>query len=118
MNDMLEGSNERDFVRIVFNSPQLDKPVSMPVVRCDQLDNNAFSTKLETVLQPHEEVSLDENVSFNIIHLQMPEGGKNSKRIIMADFFHTPLRLFHNDIKVSHCRWYKIMCLLHSAFIF
>lgn len=78
----------------------------MPVVRRDQLDNNAFSTIFETVLQWHEEVSLDENVSFNIIHLQMPEGGKNSKRIIMADFFHTSLRLCHSYIKMSHCRWY------------
>ena len=52
----------------------------MPFVKRNQLDRNAFSAKLESVLQSHEEVSLDENVSFNIIHLQMPEGGKNIKR--------------------------------------
>ena len=76
VDDMLQGSNERDYVRIVFSAPQLDKPVTMPFVKRNQLDRNAFSAKLESVLQSHEEVSLDENVSFNIIHLQMPEGGK------------------------------------------
>ena len=52
----------------------------MPFVKRNQLDRNAFSAKLESVLQSHEEVSLDENVSLNIIHLQMPEGKKNIKR--------------------------------------
>ena len=78
VDDMLQGANDRDYVSIVFNAPQLDKPVSMPFVKRNQLDRNAFSAKLESALQSHKEVSLD--VSFNIIHLQMPEGGKNIKR--------------------------------------
>ena len=53
----------------------------MPFVKRNQLDKNAFSAKLESVLQSHKEVSLDENVSFNIIHLQMPEGKKKHKTV-------------------------------------
>ena len=50
VDDMLQGANDRDYVRIVFNAPQLDKPVSMPFVKRNQLDKNAFSAKLESVL--------------------------------------------------------------------
>ncbi|XP_071509043.1 uncharacterized protein [Diadema antillarum] len=85
VNDMVAGANDRDFIRVVFNAPRLDKPVSMPFVRRDQLDNDAFSARLQSVLQSHEEVTLDENVSFNIIHMQMPEGGKNSKRFLRVN---------------------------------
>ena len=62
-------------------SPQLDKPVSMPFVKRNQLDRNAFSAKLESVLQSHEEVSLDENVSFNIYTSANAWSGKKHKTV-------------------------------------
>ncbi|XP_071477956.1 uncharacterized protein [Diadema antillarum] len=82
VDEMIEGARDRDFVRVVFNAPRLDKPISMPFVRKDQLRHDAFSTKLQATLQSHEELSLDENCTFNVIHLTMPEGGKSSRRFV------------------------------------
>ncbi|XP_072172493.1 uncharacterized protein [Diadema setosum] len=83
--EMVQGVNDRDFVRLVFNTPQLDRPVSMPFVRRDQLNHEAFATKLENTIQSNEEVTLDENVSFNIIHMAMPNGCGSSKRCLSID---------------------------------
>ncbi|XP_072173772.1 uncharacterized protein [Diadema setosum] len=83
--EMVQGVNDRDFVRLVFNTPQLDRPVSMPFVRRDQLNHEAFATKLENTIQSNEEVTLDENVSFNIIHMAMPNGRGSSVRCLSID---------------------------------
>ena len=78
--DMCQGANDNDMIRLVFNAPQLDRPISMPFVRKDQLNNDMFANKLESTLQSHEEISLDETVSFNVIHMEMPIGGKGGKK--------------------------------------
>ncbi|XP_030830169.1 uncharacterized protein LOC115919853 isoform X1 [Strongylocentrotus purpuratus] len=83
--EMVEGVNDRDFVRIVFNSPQLDRPVSMPFVRRDQMNHEAFATKLENTIQSNDKVSLDETVSFNILHMAMPNGGGSNVKCLTIE---------------------------------
>lgn len=80
IDEMLVGVRDRDFVRLVFNAPQLDRPVSLPFIRRDQMNHEAFAAKLEATLQSHEEITLDENVDFNVLHMAMPEGGRGSKK--------------------------------------
>ncbi|XP_030840510.1 uncharacterized protein LOC105442037 isoform X1 [Strongylocentrotus purpuratus] len=83
--EMVEGVNDRDFVRIVFNSPQLDRPISMPFVRRDQMNHEAFATKLENTIQSNDKVSLDETVSFNILHMAMPNGGGSNVKCLTIE---------------------------------
>lgn len=59
IDEMLVGVRERDFVRLVLNAPQLDRPVSLPFIRRDQMNYQVFASKLESTLQSHEDISLD-----------------------------------------------------------
>lgn len=59
IDEMLVGVRERDFVRLLLNAPQLDRPVSLPFIRRDQMNYQVFASKLESTLQSHEDISLD-----------------------------------------------------------
>ena len=80
VDDMIRDASDHDMIRLVFNTPKLDKPVSLPFVRKDQLSHDVFMQKLEATLQSHEEITLDETVAFNVIHMEMPVGGKRNRR--------------------------------------
>ena len=80
IDEILVGAKDNDMVRLAFNAPQLDKLMSLPFIRRDQLKNEAFVSKLESMLQSLEEIIMDENVSFGIIHMDMPQGGKAKKK--------------------------------------
>ncbi|XP_071476164.1 uncharacterized protein [Diadema antillarum] len=82
VDELLVGVRERDMVRIVFNAPQLERPVQLPFVRRDQLDHDMLAARIEAVLQSNEEISLDENVALNVLHMEMPEGGGRAKRYL------------------------------------
>lgn len=67
-------------LRLVFNAPQLDRPVSLPFIRRDQMNHKVFVSKLEDTLQSHENIGLDKTVDFNVIHIAMPEGGGGRRK--------------------------------------
>lgn len=67
-------------LRLVFNAPQLDRPVSLPFIRRDQMNHEVFVSKLEDTLQSHENIGLDKTVDFNVIHIAMPEGGGGRRK--------------------------------------
>ena len=74
VDEVLADARDRDMVRVVVNAPQLDKPVQLPFIRRNQFDRDMLGSRLESVLQSHEEISLDENLEFNVLHMEMPEG--------------------------------------------
>ena len=41
-----------------------------------------LGSRLESVLQSHEEISLDENLEFNVLHMEMPEGGGRTRKFL------------------------------------
>ena len=82
LKDVTEGMNDRDQVRFVLRSNQLDKPISIPSVRKDQLTTEKVFSAVEKVIQSHQEFRLNDTVNINIFHVEMPEGsGRKGKRV-------------------------------------
>ena len=79
VDDVLIGARPRDMVRVIVNAPQLDKPIQLPFARRDQFDRDMLGARIESVLQSHQEISLDENLELNVLHMVMPEGGSRKK---------------------------------------
>ena len=82
VDDVLTGARPRDMVRVVVNAPQLDKPIQLPFVRRDQFDRDMLGLRIESVLQSHQEISLDENLELNVLHMVMPEGGSRRRKYL------------------------------------
>ena len=61
-----------DQVRLILNSHQLDKPISL-----------RFLAAAERVIQSNEQFTLDDSVNVNIVHVEMPYGGTGRKRNIV-----------------------------------
>ena len=74
LSDVTEGMNDRDQVRFVLRSNQLDKPISIPSMRKDQLTTERVFAAVEKVVQSNQEFRLNDTVSINIFHVEMPEG--------------------------------------------
>jgi hypothetical protein len=64
-----------DQVRLVLNSHQLDKPISLPFLQRDRLTPERFLAAVERVVQSNDQFTLDDSVSVNVVHVEMPNGG-------------------------------------------
>ena len=81
LSDVTEGMNDRDQVRFVLRSNQLDKPISIPSMPKDRLTTERVFAAVEKVVQSNQEFRLNDTVSINIFHVEMPEGsGRMGKR--------------------------------------
>lgn len=77
------GIEGHDQVRMVLHTPQLQYPIALPFMRRDQLTANRFLSRVEQVLQSHENFRLNESVQVNFFHVSMPHGsGKGRRKII------------------------------------
>jgi hypothetical protein len=72
-----------DQVRLILNSQQLDKPISLPFLQRDRLTPERFLAAVERVVQFNDQFTLDDSVNVNVIHVEMPQGGTGRKRDVV-----------------------------------
>ena len=80
LNDVTEGMDERDQVRFVLRSTQLDTPISMPFMPVLQLTPERVFSQIERVVQSNRDFRLNDTVTVDIIHVEAPQGSGRSKR--------------------------------------
>ena len=80
LNDVTQDMNEKDQVRFVLRSEQLDTPISMPFMVVEQLTTERIFSQIERVIQSNREFRLNDTVTVDIIHVEAPQGSGRSKR--------------------------------------
>ena len=89
INDVLQnltlGIRSRDMVRIILQAPDLEKPIALPFIKKDDLTMDRFMARIEHVLQSKKNLKLDSSMESNFVHMEMPEGGKPTRKSL----FHT-----------------------------
>ena len=71
---------ENDQVRFVLQSPQLEKPISLPFLSASRLTTEQILAQIERVVQSNHEFRLNDSVNVNVIQVEMPQGGTGTKR--------------------------------------
>jgi hypothetical protein len=71
---------EHDQVRFVLHSPQLEKPISLPFMALSHLTTERVLAQIVRVIQSNHEFRLNDSVKVNLVHVEMPNGGRGSKR--------------------------------------
>ena len=80
LNDVTRNINEKDQVRFVLRSEQLDTPISMPFMPVEQLTPERVFSQIERVIQSNRDFRLNDTVTVDIIHVEAPQGSGRSKR--------------------------------------
>ena len=80
LNDVTEGMDERDQVRFVLRSTQLNTPISIPFMPVLQLTPERVFSQVERVIQSNRDFRLNDTVTVDIIHVEAPQGSGRSKR--------------------------------------
>ena len=78
--DVTEGMNPTDQVRFVLRSDQLQTPISIPFLPLEELTTEKVLSHVEKVVQSNEEFGLNDTVTIDIIHVEMPRGSGRLKR--------------------------------------
>ena len=102
LNDVTEGMNQKDQVRFVLRSDQLDTPISMPFMSVEQLSTERVFSQIERVIQSNRDFRLNDTVTIDIIHVEAPQGSGRSKRNVLniKDFLHKKrsiITIYNND---------------------
>ena len=78
--DVTEGMNPTDQVRFVLRSDQLQFPISIPFCPLEELTVEKVLSNVEKVVQSNEDFRLNDTVTINIIHVEIPRGSGGVKR--------------------------------------
>ena len=80
LEDVTTDMNPNDQVRFILRSDQLQTPISIPFCSLEELTTEKVLSNIEKVVQSNEEFRLNDTVSIDIIHVEMPQGsGKSSQ---------------------------------------
>ena len=83
LNDVTEGMNEKDQVRFVLRSTQLETPISIPFMPLHQLTPERIFSHVQRVVQSNRDFRLNNTVNVDIIHVEAPQGsGKKPCTIV------------------------------------
>ena len=77
-----DGVAAHDQVRFVMHSPQIEYPISLPFMSREKLTVERILAEIERVIQSNDTFTLDDSITVNIIHVEMPYGGTGRKRKI------------------------------------
>ena len=80
LNDVTQDMNEKDQVRFVLRSEQLDTPISIPFMTVEQLTTERVFSQIERVIQSNRDFRLNDTVTVDIIHVEAPQGSGKSRR--------------------------------------
>ena len=83
LSDVTKGMDERDQVRFVLRSTQLDSPISIPFLPLDRLTPERVLSAVEHVIQSNRDFRLNDTVNVDLIHVEAPQGSGRSKRNIV-----------------------------------
>ena len=78
LNDVTRGMNEKDQVRFVLRSEQLDLPISIPFMPLVQLTTERVFSQIERVIQSNRDFRLNDTVTVDIIRVEEPQGGTSN----------------------------------------
>ena len=78
--DVTSDMNPNDQVRFILRSDQLQTPISIFFLPLEELTAERVFSQLEKVIQSNEEFRLNDTVTVDIIHVEMPQGSGRSKR--------------------------------------
>ena len=76
---LTQNTGPKDMVRIILQAPGLDQPIALPFIEKDDLTIDRFMTRIEHVLQSKKDVKLDSDMEINLVHVEMPKGGKTKR---------------------------------------
>ena len=79
LEDVTTGMNPNDRVRFVLRSDQLQTPISIPFLPVEKLSTEKVLSHVEKVVQSNEQFRLNDMVTVDIIHVEMPQGSGKSK---------------------------------------
>ena len=79
LEDVTTGMNLNDQVRFVLRSDQLQTPISIPFLSLEKLTTEKVLSHVEKVVQSNEEFRLNDTVTVDIIHVEMPQGSGKSR---------------------------------------
>ena len=79
INDVTRDMGERDKVRFVLRSDQLDTPISIPFMFVPQLTPERVFSQIERVVQSNREFRLNDTVIVDILHVEVPQGRGRSR---------------------------------------
>ena len=89
LNDITTGMNEKDQVRFVLRSTQLDTPISLPFMPVQQLTPERVFSQIERVIQSNRDFRLNDTVVLDIVHVEAPQGsGRKRTHIDIGEFLH------------------------------
>ena len=102
LNYVTQDMNEKDQVRFVLRSEQLDTPISIPFMPVEQLTAERVFSQIECVIQSNRDFRLNDTVTVDIIHVEAPQGRGRSKRTILniREYLHkkkTVITIKNND---------------------
>ena len=79
LNDVTGDMDERDQVRFVLRSDQLDTPISIPFMDVLQLTPERVFSQIERVVQSNRDFRLNDTVTVDILHVEAPQGSGRSR---------------------------------------
>ena len=77
--DVTKGMNPNDQVRFVLRSDQLQTPISIPFLPLEELTTEKILSNVEKVVQSNEDFRLNDTVTIDLIHVEMPRGSGRCK---------------------------------------
>ena len=78
LQNVTKGMNSNDQVRFILRSDQLQTPIAIPFLPLEKLTTEKFLSHVEKVVQSNEEFRLNDTVTIDIVHVEMPQGsGRN-----------------------------------------
>ena len=80
LDDVTRDMNEKDQVRFVLRSDQLDLPISIPFMPLAQLTTERVFSQIERVIQSNQDFRLNDTVTVDIIRVEEPQGGTSNGR--------------------------------------
>ena len=75
--------DERDQVRFVLRSVQLNTPISIPFLPLVQLTPERVFSAVQRVMQSNRDFRLNDTVTVDLIHVEAPQGSGRSKRNVV-----------------------------------
>ena len=78
LDDVTRDMNEKDQVRFVLRSDQLDIPISIPFIPLAQLTTERVFSQIERVIQSNRDFRLNDTVTVDIIRVEEPQGGTSN----------------------------------------
>ena len=89
LSDVTAGMNEKDQVRFVLRSTQLDTPISLPFMPLWQLTPERVFSQIERVIQSNQDFRLNDTVMVDMIHVVAPQGSGRKRTVLnIGEFLH------------------------------